>query len=76
VGRLYQWEVGCAYGYYFYASATQHVNGYQSLYILEAVSHEYINFCHNLFVVSWKNITFAVAKIAKVFQLRNNSQKK
>ena len=38
VGRLHQREVRRAYGYYLYATAAQHVNGYQGLDIFEAVS--------------------------------------
>jgi hypothetical protein len=85
VGRFYQWELRRAHCYNFYAATTQHVNRDESLDILEAVSQEYINFCHILFVVLWKLIIFAAqrcffrfysAKIAKSFETTNNQRKK
>ena len=62
VGRLHQREVRCAHRYYLYAATAQHVNRDESLDILEAVSQEYINFCHNLFFFSWKISIFAAQR--------------
>ena len=59
MGRLNKRKLGGAHRYNINTATTQYVDGNQGLDILEAVSQEYINFCHNTYLL----FGFLTAKI-------------